>query len=136
MPKSYFWVHSVKCSKRREADPITSLIPLPLGRIEMAHFTDSRRTSTSFSWGRNIFVFFPYPQNNCYSMAKQSKGELISDGALFNESLPAFKSIFLNYIIDRTNELRERVAEAIVAKTRMGLSPPFAFFANRGYIHA
>jgi hypothetical protein len=69
-------------------------------------------------------------------MAKQSKGELISDGALFNESLPAFKSIFLNYIIDRTNELRERVAEAIVAKTRMGLQPPFASFANRGYIYA
>ena len=69
-------------------------------------------------------------------MAKQSKGELISDGALFNESLPAFKSIFLNYIIDRTNELRERVAEAIVTKARTGLPPPFASLANRRYIHA
>jgi hypothetical protein len=102
----------------------------------MAHFTHSRRTSASFSGGRNIFVFFPYPQNNCYSMAKQSKGEVISDDALFNEALPAFKSLFLNYVIDRTNELRDSIAEAIVTKTRMGLPPPFASFANRGYIHA
>ena len=69
-------------------------------------------------------------------MSKQSKGEVISDDALFNESLPAFKSLFLNYMIDRTNELRESIAEAIVAKTRMGLQPPFASFANRGYIYA
>ena len=91
----------------------------------MAHFTHSRRTSGSFSGGRNIFVFFPYPQNNCYSMAKQSKGEVISDDALFNEALPAFKSLFLNYVIDRTNELRDSIAEAIVTKTRMGLPPLF-----------
>ena len=69
-------------------------------------------------------------------MAKQSKGEVISDDALFNEALPAFKSLFLNYMIDRTNELRDSIAEASVTKTRMGLPPPFASFANRRYIHA